>query len=208
MPEAAAPGGTPGSGGTPEQPAKGTGTEKANGAAGAAAEAEKAGGKPADGQPDGQDGKGDDYAELRASLDKERADRKELAKQLKQLQDKDLPEAERVAREQAETKAENDTLKAELKRLRGQQAVFAEASKLGYADPMDAFRLIELETDDDGNPKNVTAQLTKLLESKPYLKSTTARAATGGSADAGNSNGQPSGGNSMNDLIRAAAGKG
>lgn len=204
----AATGGTPGAGGTPSQPTTDKTTAPGN-AGGAQTGAQPQGGKPSEGQQAGQPDEGqDNYSELREALSKERANSKELAKRLKVIEEKDLPEAERTAKAQAETKAENESLRRELGQLRAQQAVFAEASKLGFADPMDAYRLIDIDLDDDGKPKAVTAQLTKLLESKPYLKSGQARATSGGSADAGNANGQPSGGNSMNDLIRQAAGRG
>jgi hypothetical protein len=164
------------------------------------------------------DQQGDDQQQLgeagKQALDSEREarkqaekDAKDLRAQLKQLQEKDLPEAERTAREHAETKAENENLRKENQRLQGQLAVYGEASRLGFADPMDAFRLIDVEFDDDGKPKGVTQALNKLLEAKPYLKSGQARATTGGSADAGNQTGQPSGGSNMNDLIRQAAGR-
>ena len=224
----AATGGTPGAGGTPD--AAGAGDDDkvkaAAGNAGREAGAGKSDGKSDEGQQ--QDTGKDDYAELRTSLDSERKTRKELEKRLKAIEEKDLPEAERVAREQAEVKAENQTLRSENQKLKGQMAVYAEAGKLGFADPVDAFRLIDIEFDDEGQPKGVTQALSKLLlhdeqvarvedahdvvdlllEAKPYLRSGPARATTGGSADGGNSNGQPSGGNSMNDLIRSAAGRG
>lgn len=204
----AATGGTPGAGGTPD--AAGAGDDDkvkaAAGNAGREAGAGKSDGKSDEGQQ--QDTGKDDYAELRTSLDSERKTRKELEKRLKAIEEKDLPEAERVAREQAEVKAENQTLRSENQKLKGQMAVYAEAGKLGFADPVDAFRLIDIEFDDEGQPKGVTQALSKLLEAKPYLRSGPARATTGGSADGGNSNGQPSGGNSMNDLIRQAAGRG
>lgn len=150
-----------------------------------------------------------------AAIEREREAAREAKRQLKetqaalkQLQEKDLPEAEKSAREHAETKAANETLARENNQLKAQLAVYSEASRLGFADPMDAFRLVDVEFDDDGKPKKVVEALTKLLNDKPYLKSGTARAASGGSADAGNTNGQPSGGSSMNDLIRQAAGRG
>lgn len=150
----------------------------------------------------------------KAALDAEREarqradkDLKELKAQLKQLQEKDLPEAERTAREHAELKASNQSLTVELQQLRGREAVLVAAGKLGFADASDAFRLIDIEYDEDGKPRGVEKALKDLLDSKPYLKSQAARAATGGSADAGNAGGTASGMDDMNSNIRRMAGR-
>jgi hypothetical protein len=133
---------------------------------------------------------------------------KEVKAQLKQLHDKDLPEAERSARELAELKAANESLVKEIAQHRTREAVFTSAAKLGFADPTDAFRLVDIELDADGKPRGVEAALTALLAAKPYLKSSSTRVATGGSADAGNNAGTATGADDMNSQIRRMAGRG
>jgi len=134
---------------------------------------------------------------------------KEVRAQLKQLTEKDLPEAERQAREMAELRAANAELSKELQTHRVRESVMTTASRLGFADPTDAFRLVDIELDDEGKPKAVEAALKSLLEAKPYLRSSSARAASGGSVDAGNTGGAGAGsGEDMNATIRRMAGRG
>lgn len=138
-----------------------------------------------------------------------RREAKELRDRIKALEEKDLPAAEKNARELAETKATNERLMGELRRERLSNAVMLSAARLGYADPMDAFRMIDADTvefDDNGAPKDIETKLRAILDAKPYLKSTAVRPS--GSADGGNNGGQPSGAADMNQLIRQAAGRG
>jgi len=54
-------------------------------------------------------------------------------------------------------------------------ATVTSAAKLGFADPEDAYRLLDhtaLEFDEDGSPRNVADQLAALAKTKPYLLST------------------------------------
>lgn len=136
---------------------------------------------------------------------------KEAQAELKAIKDKDLPEAERQAKRLTEAETENAQLKQQLQEERTRGAVLSAAARLGYADPADAFRLIDpasIELDGDNRPKNVDGLLTKMLEDKPYLKAAAARVAAGGSADGGNAGGAPSGANDMNSQIRRMAGRG
>jgi hypothetical protein len=166
-------------------------------------------GKPATGETKPQSGTDDEQLgeagtkaleSEREARNKAEREAKELRAQIKQLTEKDLPEAEKREREHAETKAERDALATELRMLRAQQAVFTAAQQLGFTDPMDAYRLIDVELDSDGKPTNVDKALKALLERKPYLASAAARAA--GSADAGSGNGAATGTTNMNDNIR------
>jgi hypothetical protein len=187
---------TSGSGATPDKGAAGKST-------GAAATADTGGDG---GSPDlGDAGQQAIEREREAAREAKRL-LKETQAELKQLREKDLPEAERTAGELAELRATNDRLTSEIQRYATREAVFATASRLGFADPTDAFRLVDVELDDDGKPKGVEAALNKLLQDKPYLKAGQARAATGGSADAGNA-GLPTGADDMNANIRRLAGK-
>jgi hypothetical protein len=131
---------------------------------------------------------------------------KELAARIKAIEEKDLPEHEKVTRERDTLRGDNDRLMSELRQERLNNSVIASASRLGFADPADAVRLIDVEFDDDGRPKDVDTKLAALLKAKPYLASAMARPS--GSADGGNNGGQPSGGADMNQLIRQAVGRG
>lgn len=186
-PEDTAAGGTPGAGGTPAKADAGQDPAQ--------------GGTPAGGATPPA---ADDTAGLRGALQKERDERQELARQLKALQDKDLPQAERDRRELAEVKQLNVGLQAEVKRLQTANAVMAQATRLGFADPADAVAFVTAGDVDGGDAKAVEARLAQLLKDKPYLASAAARPVPGG-ADLGNK-GQPPAGNDMNAMMRRAAG--
>jgi soluble lytic murein transglycosylase-like protein len=67
----------------------------------------------------------------------------------------------------------------EKQELRIEHAVSIQAQKLGFADPDDAKRFLDmaaLEFDDNGAPTNVTDLLGDVLKIKPYLKAQTGRA--------------------------------
>lgn len=133
-----------------------------------------------------------------------KAEAKDYRDRLKALEEKDLPEAERTAKERDTLRSDNERLTNELRQERLTNAVVMAASRLGFADPADAVRLIDVEYDDDDKPKDVDTKLAALLQSKPYLKSTMARAS--GSGDGGNT-GAPTTAADFNTDIRRAAGK-
>jgi hypothetical protein len=118
-----------------------------------------------------------------------------------------LSDTERSAARQSSLEAENTALKQQLRDERTRNRIVGAAQRLGYADPSDAFRLIdrsELEYDEEGNPKHVDKLLGDLLRSKPYLANAAARVT--GSADGGVRGGaanQPD----MNQMLRQAAGR-
>lgn len=188
----AAAGGTPGTGGMPGQAGDGK-----DDAAGAAAQ----GGTPAG---DGTPPAADDTTGLRKALAAERDAKEELARQLKALTDKDLPEAERTKRERDDLRTQNAGLQAEVKRLTTANAVMAQATKLGFADPADAVAFVNAADVDGSDAKAVEAKLQDLLKTKPYLASAAARPVPGG-ADLGNK-GQPPKAVDMNDAMRRAVG--
>lgn len=194
-------GGTPGAGGTPAQ---------ANGQDGQQPTPEPrrdAGGTPGSGE--GQD----ELAGLRSALKAERDARREAEKQaaetsarIKALETRDLPEAERDKRELAELRERVKAQETRERHLVLRSAVTTQAARLGFADPVDAFRL--LDTDDiefgkDGEPKDVDKRLADLLRAKPYLASAAARPT--GSADGGQRGAVQT--NDMNAAIRRAAGR-
>jgi hypothetical protein len=108
----------------------------------------------------------------------------------------------RLAEVEKEREAERQALQVERLKVR----VEAEATKLGFANPEDAFRLLDqasVKLDKSGVPENVEPLLRELLQSRPYLLGRPGN----GSADAGAGRGAGgTGGENMNDLIRAARG--
>jgi len=119
-----------------------------------------------------------------------------------------LSDAERIASRQQALESENTDLKRQLREERTRNRIVGAAQRLGFADPSDAFRLIDhstLEYDDAGEPRHVDKTLSDLLKAKPYLASAQARAA--GSADGGVRSTSTGSGPDMNDMLRRAAGR-
>lgn len=146
-------------------------------------------------QGGGQDG-GDSGEDLKAELDRARkalaAANKEAADRRKKLeaferaeqerQQAQLSETERLKQQlaEAESKAATATAAANERLLRA--AVLAEASKLGFVDPSDAWRMLDrdgLGIDEDGEATGASEALKALAKAKPYLvKAATAPAAS------------------------------
>lgn len=135
----------------------------------------------------GSDAEPFDEARARATIATQRAREKELDQErkalgkrladaearLKALDDEKLSEQERTARQLAEAQSALAELQAERQGLVVRHSVEREAAKLGFADPDDAYRFLDLaavETDEDGQPKNVGKLLDAVLKAKPYLK--------------------------------------
>ena len=101
------------------------------------------------------------------------------ATRLKELEDAEIKrkqdamsDAEKVAL--AKTQAEARAVKAEadLRTERIKNAVLAEATKLNFKDPQDAYTLIDLaalKTDEAGKISGVEEALSTLVKAKPYL---------------------------------------
>lgn len=136
-----------------------------------------------------------------------RAEAKGLRDRLKAIEEKDLPEAERTKRRLDELETSNRTLTQQLQTERVQSAVIAAATRLGFADPADAYSLLPADAIEveDGKPKGVDKALKELLARKPYLASSSARAS--GSVDQGSKGGSRSDSNDFNAMIRRAAGR-
>jgi hypothetical protein len=196
-------GGTAGAGDAGSSQATSKADDQSNAGAGANADGAAKAGKPEDGQ---DQSKPDEYAELREALTKEREASRQLKADLKQLRDKDLPEAEKLTAEREELRAELERMRTDLAKERITNAVVAAAGRKGFADPLDAVRLVDIETDSEGKPLGVDKALDELLKTKPYLRHTQARA---GDGDVGNTNGEASGDpdRDMNAMIRRAAGR-
>jgi hypothetical protein len=132
---------------------------------------------------------------------------KKAEDELKKLQDAGKTEAEKKDLRLAELEREQATWQQQRQELVLSRAVERQAAKLGFIDPEDALALIlgnrsAIEYEADGvTPKNVDVLLAALAKAKPHLIAK-ARQADFGGGDRGKSPGQ---GNTMNDLLRAAA---
>jgi len=152
----------------------------------------------------------DDSADLgesgKAALDKEREARRDaekraktFEKELQKFQDAartadeaTLSEQEKLRRRVAELETERDVHATAQREQAIRMAAVTAAARLGFADPEDAFALLDreaIEFDDAGTPKNVSRLLTDLLKAKPYLGAAHARPM--GSADGGARAGAP-----------------
>lgn len=136
-----------------------------------------AGGQPATGSTPA------DAAALQRELEEARKEAAGFRTELRKLQeaakkadDAKLSEQERISKENAELKAQLLASAQAARATRLSAAAQTAAAKLGFADPEDAERFldataIEWSSDDaDGRPKNVQQLLSKVLETKPYLK--------------------------------------
>ena len=111
----------------------------------------------------------------RAQLKKVNAESAERRKLLEQyeaekakLEQQGLSEAEKLKAELAAIKAEHDAIQAALREQQIKSAVMAEAAKLGFANPDDAVRLVDLasvEIDDNGKVSGFEKSLKALVES-------------------------------------------
>jgi hypothetical protein len=166
-------------------------------------------------QADGADNASgtEDVAALRRELEearrlaaRDRTERRRLEEAIKATEDAKLPEQERLQRRLADLERQASSHEQERRDWQVREAVTRSASKLGYADPVDAFALLDrsaLEFADDGTPKNTDRLLADLLRAKPYLAGGTRPM---GSFDGG-VRGQPAKGQDMNAVLRAAAGR-
>lgn len=127
---------------------------------------------------------------------------------IRELEEKDLPEAEKGKRRIEELEKENQRLAEELVQRDVATEVAKAAVKVGVIDSDVVMVLLRendaIDFDSNGKPINVEAAVRDLVKSKPYL----VRPGAGGAdAGAGTRPGAAPGGG-MNDLIRRAAGRG
>lgn len=125
-------------------------------------------------------------SELERDNAKYRQEAREREDAQRQADEAKLSEAERQQKRFTEMATENDALKRELRDVKTRYSVIAAAQRLGFADPGDAFRLLDqsqLEFDEKGEPRHLDKLLGDLLRAKPYLGNGTTRSA--GSAEGG-----------------------
>lgn len=131
--------------------------------------------------------------------------RSEAAKyrtQVREYEQAQLTEQERMQQRIADLEAENERLSHTARDTLVRSEVTSVASRLGVIDPEAAYRLIDVEQlsyDDDGNPTDVEAAVKELIQQRPYL-------APNGSGDAG-ARRESSAQRDMNTILRRAAGR-
>ena len=94
-------------------------------------------------------------------------------KRLKEREDADLSETEKLRRELADLKLAREKDAMERQALRDEQAIYEAAVAHQAVKPRLLMRLIdrsEIEHDDDGKPTNAEALVKALLKDEPYLK--------------------------------------
>lgn len=97
-----------------------------------------------------------------------------LEAELKQIRDKDLPEAEKIKRDLEEANTEREKLREDLKANRLETA-FLKDNKYKWKNPSTALKLADLanvEVEDDGKVTGLTAALDALAKAEPYLLDT------------------------------------
>ncbi len=162
-------------------------------------------GKPATGAPDsdetlGEGGKSALHAERKAAAEwKSKAEKAE--RELHAVREASMSESEKRDQRLADLERQQSDWERERQDWQTREAVTITALRLGYADPADAYSLIDraaLEFEDSGKPRNVDKLLTDLIAQKPYL--------AGASRPGGSFDGGPRGpartGTDMNDLLR------
>lgn len=158
-----------------------------------------------DDEPLGEGGKRA-LAEERKAAAKWKSEAETAKAELTKLQNASLSESERRDNALAALEREKADWDRERQDMQTREAVTVAALRIGYADPADAYSLIDraaLEFDDSGKPRNVDKLLSDLIAAKPYLAGASR---PGGSFDGG-PRGAAATGSNMNDMIRRAAGR-
>ncbi len=187
----------------------GAGTATDTGAGGDAG----AGSSTDTGQSTGQQDAGEDLEGLKSALRKEREDRKALekqhadaAKRLKEIEDKDKSETEKLTARVAELEKELGEANGKVESVTIGTAITEAAQAAGAIRPDVVAKLIdrsEVKRDDDGKPTNLKDLLAAATKSYPELF----QAHGGrGSANGGNTGGAGDD-DDMNARIRRAAGR-
>lgn len=147
-------------------------------------------------------------AAAKADAKAAREEAKGLAAKLKEYEDKDKSEQQKLQDKLAEVEARALTAEREAQDARVRTAIERSAAKMQFNDPEDAFLQINraaLDFESDGTPKEKSLQdaLESLAKAKPYL---VGGAPGRGKADQGSRRSSPSG-TDMNARIRQSAGR-
>ncbi len=97
---------------------------------------------------------------------------KTAAQKLKEIEDSQKSESEKLQEHLAELERQNKALQEARKQDAIRMAVIAEAQRAGWRDPNDAIRLLDadgIEITDQGEVKGVSDKLKAIAKEKPYL---------------------------------------
>jgi len=138
--------------------------------------------KPDDKKPLGKDGKEFDPERAQHTIETLRAESKQredesraLAAKLKEFEDANLSESERLKKDAEEGKREAADLTTSLRETRLKLGIYVASTEVGCTDPELALAAIDrtkIKFDESGEPTNLKDELEALLERKPILKGT------------------------------------
>lgn len=128
-------------------------------------------GTPDPGAPDGDRA----VSELRKEAAKYRTQVRDMEARLKEYEQAQLTEQERIAAERDELRAQLEQATTRSRRLALEGAVITAATRAGIIDPDVAVALVagQVSYDDDGNPVGVNEAVTELVKARPYLAGST-----------------------------------
>lgn len=152
------------------------------------------------------EGSGLDAAGLQRELTAARREAASYRTKLKGYEDAQKTQSERDAERIASLERAQSDWERERQDWQTREMVTVGALRLGFADPADAYSLVDraaLEFDETGKPRNVDRLLTDLIAAKPYLAGASRPS---GSFDGG-PRGTPATGTNMNDMLRRASGR-
>jgi hypothetical protein len=141
-----------------------------------------------------------ELAQLRSAGAATAKERDELSTKLKQIEDAQLTETERLKKQAEESAGKVSAAEQKLRDTLTRLEIERAARKLSIVDEDAAFRLLDaskIEFDKDGQPTNVSSLLEALVKAKPYL----VEASGGGGSGGGASN--PGRGRGAGELTRA-----
>ena len=126
--------------------------------------------------------------DLNTKFSATQTERDDLAKKVKDREDKDKTEEQRTKDNLADAERKAADAEAKEKATTLRLSIEREARKAGIVDEEAAYKLIDTGSvvyDKDGKPTNIVALLEQLVKDKPYLKA---------AGTAGNNNSRPAGG--------------
>jgi hypothetical protein len=113
----------------------------------------------------------EEYETIKRRMEAADSEKGKLAKQLREIEDKDKSEVEKLKRDFEEAKAELEKTKAEALAAKLSSEILKFPGFVWH-DPEAVLRLVDMETisvDETGAVKGVKDALTKLAKDKPYL---------------------------------------
>lgn len=150
----------------------------------------------------------DQFTGLRSALDSEREQRKELAKELKELKRGALPEGEKLKVENEELKGTVTDLTKQLAELKVGSTITEQARALNFKRPERALKALQLYTDVDVSTLDTDAKVKAALENLAKAESDlVSTPPPSGGPIIPESGQRPSGNSGFNQEIRRRAGR-